>query len=1788
VPGLFFSVKNNQGESVFDIAAAHGNLESIPDSIRIWDPQCLLDKVIEWCNQEGQGLIPTELLDPDLWALPIPTGVSHRTTALHIVAERRFLHHLPLSLTGQGAMLLENSMGETPLSVVIARGDLKLNLERISPDFGWDMHAGLPGYPTYYHLLSEHRQIGLLDQIPEQSYFLKDRTGKTVLDLLFKSGEIEVAPEHVRWHQRDYREKKSKELLSAGRLDDLPRDFGWVDEMSDGMTPLHYAASEGLLHFLPVEFLSENNLTTKDRNGRNVATTAFESGNIQEIPEDLRHLAKGYAESLLLKAIEGGSLADLPSWVKSPEYLLRKCTHLVAKTYLETYLHRIAATGLLGQIPPNCIQPIHLKERDWDRNTVLHTLVTSGYADTAPALWFSEPEVLGVKNADGASVYELAAVMPMLGSVPVSIFSKEVLLTSFGNGKNLADLIEEHGNTPLLPPELRNFSKARAVTRLKECFSMDFVSAATLHSSEFSELLTLEQFQLMRLEFVREWFARHPDLSLDEEQADAVAECNSHIQVTARAGSGKTRTLVARAMFQIQHCRIPASNLLILAFNKKAVEEIRERLSKVLSEEQMPHVLTFHALAYRIVRPTEDLIFDEGETKESQVFSTTIQRIIDEELRNGPFEVKLRELMEARWNADLKRIIELGFNLPQEEFLEHRVNLPRTTMNGRRVDTEAHKHIGNALLRLGIAYSYRRGIHRYAGEAYAPDFSHYNRATEHRLLIEVLGEKGVQANAARQAFWNSDRSANAHLLQFTEADCLDPDVTLERVTRELANCGLSVSPISDDELWLVLRDDVIRDFTKAVKNFISRCQKELISPDRLDGMLPDSDPELWTSIIIGLKLIAVPNVPGLQVRFWRLCSEIYRRYQQVLTESHQTDFDQLMLDSAVMIREGRTGFKSERGSGDICQIRHFLIDEFQDFSHLFDELRKSIVAQSPAANFFCVGDDWQAINKFAGSDLRYFTGFTQTFEPSVRKLITRNYRSCRKIVGIGNQVMQGEGEPSVPNSNEEGNTWRVEVGGYGNLSEAEEIVIEELGDDALSILRIASDCTSRGESVAILSRTSSVVTPEGMHKLEKWQEKLRSFLPEKDCGLLEVSTTHGYKGKEADVVILLDPESYPFVHPDSIFNTIFGDTFHSIQDDEKRLFYVGVTRPKKTLYLLSYPSRYSDERPYKIKFLANAYPPSFDINRIQSNLLCGSRVVVRLTTRSGIYGNGGTFPIKDQLKALEFKWNEDRKIWSIFLERGSINSPFECVQYLNAQPWIRNADGIVASFAWEDQKHRFRIERGQAIPDTAAASEPEPVIIGGQWQPIDRGVAQPTLQAMPPSSSMVSASHNIPVEFNDWFFETNVAGMKYSGRMERAKHLVAGNPLKLVREPENSYDSNAIKVLTSQGEQIGYLSKQVAGYLAKTLDKMGVSHDAKVSSVWKQPIPHFFVRIEVCFRLPVGINIPSDLGRSYSVKPASIAQPKTVTDPPTAGLSQTAVTTPTPAASQMVSGSLTPAQDSELALIGDSRLRPLITELYLSGACPWPVIGYEGRDSTHHCTDSMLEVAWPDQKIGIYLPTNIVTTFAANGWVILPAAAVTLDMLRSVLSSASPSPSEPPRVEPQVDLPVVSTPQTGSCDLTDPVNLEALSQKQRADLENLLEPHLAPIIAEMYLAGCSDWPEIGYEGRDSDGRCTGSMLEVAWLDFKIGIAVPMNDFRSFSEAGWAIVPAATVTASELRNLFVARTESTTPTGAILPIQAIETKLEAFEKPSNREFTDTNIHIRNGQFYDEEPDDDLPF
>ena len=199
----------------------------------------------------------------------------------------------------------------------------------------------------------------------------------------------------------------------------------------------------------------------------------------------------------------------------------------------------------------------------------------------------------------------------------------------------------------------------------------------------------------------------------------AVAAVGGDIQIIARAGAGKTRTLVTRAIFLQKHCGVAPQELLLLAFNRSAAEAMLERLKEHLGSN-VPHVMTFHALAHALVHPEEDMLFDEPAVG-NQGLSREVQRVIDDHLRSERFRPLIRDLMLMHFRSDWERIVEGGFHLPVEELVEYRKALPRETLRGEYVKSFGEKLIANTLFENDVDYKYERNF-RWSGVNYKPDF----------------------------------------------------------------------------------------------------------------------------------------------------------------------------------------------------------------------------------------------------------------------------------------------------------------------------------------------------------------------------------------------------------------------------------------------------------------------------------------------------------------------------------------------------------------------------------------------------------------------------------------------------------------------------------------------------------------------------------------------------------------------------------------------------------------------------------------------------------------------------------------------------------------------------------------------------------------------------------------------------------------------------------------------------------------------------------------------------------
>lgn len=778
--------------------------------------------------------------------------------------------------------------------------------------------------------------------------------------------------------------------------------------------------------------------------------------------------------------------------------------------------------------------------------------------------------------------------------------------------------------------------KRAALEDLKGRFKSDYLraSAETMELGTES-LLSREDVEWVQAEVVRDWAARMALDDLDDEQIAAVASAGTDLLVAARAGSGKTRTISARALFLIQHCGVDPSEILLLAFNRAAAAEMASRIGKHV--EVGPYVMTFHALAYATTHPEEDLIFD-NELEAQFGRSSEIQEVIDEHIRSTDFAPAVRELMLAYFREDWDAIIDGGHDLGITEFIERRRMVAKESLAGEYVKSYGEKLIANTLFEHGIDYKYERNF-RWGGNNYRPDFilpwpaSGSGPKRKGGIVIEYFGLQGDpdydERSEEKRGFWGEMEEWT--LLEYTPRDVASGgrDAFTTRLLGDLGRLNVLHSRLSEEEIWELVKGRAVDSFSKAMGAFLGRCRKRDLSPDALEQEI-----ELHTPLSRGEEL------------FLFVALSVYRRYLERLKGRGLIDFDGLIWKAVKSLNGGETRFSRRGGreNGDLARLRFVMVDEFQDFSEMFFALAREVRGRSKAVEFFCVGDDWQAINGFAGSELRFFRDFEQYF-PGARRLDLRtNYRSAASIVRAGNALMAGRGKPAEALvSNRRGSV------AVARMNEFEPTAQEQgrgNGDEVtFAVLRLVRSFLDRGLSVALLSRRNSVpwyIDRKGAKfsnakGLELLLERLQSKLPDLDRDRVEVSTAHRYKGREGDAVIVLDAvqRSYPLIHPHWQFMRLHGDSPEKLEEEERRLFYVAITRARQELVLIS-------DRSQESPFL-RALAVSGALGRVEWHSLKpvapldGEWLEVRVAK---------AFEVKDQLKKLGYQWQgKGREYW---------------------------------------------------------------------------------------------------------------------------------------------------------------------------------------------------------------------------------------------------------------------------------------------------------------------------------------------------------------------------------------------------------------------------------------------------------------------------------------------------------------------------------------------------------------
>lgn len=781
---------------------------------------------------------------------------------------------------------------------------------------------------------------------------------------------------------------------------------------------------------------------------------------------------------------------------------------------------------------------------------------------------------------------------------------------------------------------------------LNDLFRNRFLTVDEIYKANFpGKLFVPEDYFDEKSDFLLHWLKENLISNVDNEQSTAIGEVSNHAQVIARAGSGKTSTIVNRSFFLQKHCDVAPGEIMLLAFNRKAANEIAERLEK-LCGTSIPHVMTFHALARAIVNPKQELIYNDS-SEENQGLDSVFGDVIKDRLSDDVFLDRVRKLMIAQFKDDWDEIIEGGYDLTPKQLYRYQKNLARETLRGGYVKSHGEKVIANFLFEHGIPYIYEK-THYIQGKACHPDFTIMPKTEKSKgVVLEYFGLAGTdpeydkQMEEKRRHWVDNDAY---EFIELTKAHFKGGEGAFEAVLKKhLENLCIECKRLTDEEIWQTIKLRTTKRFGNAMSGFVGRCRKAWILPDDLGQMIANHEPlfeaEEW---------------------FLELAVILYNDYLERLEADNQQDFDGLMQMAASMVQSGITTFCRRSNSGNLAKLRYIFVDEYQDFSELFHRLMEAVRLHNPTVKFFCVGDDWQAINGFAGSNLKFYENFDSLF-PQPRKLhISTNYRSVTSVVAVGNALMSGYGKPAVAHSSNEGIVRIVDLENFSPTV----IEIEKFKKGILTpvILRLAGKALEDNKSVVLLTRRKELFLPEGGSiSIDEYLSKLRKIIPEKWRDRITISTAHSFKGREGDVVIILDAFSgtYPLIHPNWIFARILGESIQQVDDENRRLFYVALTRAKESLFIITESGKTS---PYLEDISDHIKIPHVDWDKYPPIIGATDLVVVRIS--------GSFYELTDEFKAdgYQFRRYRNKPVREKMYQRTGFS-----VQKLYSTPWAQKA-----------------------------------------------------------------------------------------------------------------------------------------------------------------------------------------------------------------------------------------------------------------------------------------------------------------------------------------------------------------------------------------------------------------------------------------------------------------------------------------------------------------------------------
>ena len=291
--------------------------------------------------------------------------------------------------------------------------------------------------------------------------------------------------------------------------------------------------------------------------------------------------------------------------------------------------------------------------------------------------------------------------------------------------------------------------------------------------------------------------------------------------------------------------------------------------------------------------------------------------------------------------------------------------------------------------------------------------------------------------------------------------------------------------------------------------------------------------------------------------FLSIVKHVLSQYQQYLEETKSIDFSDMINLATQQVENGC----------EIYNYKYIIVDEYQDISLARFRLLKSILNRTKA-RFLCVGDDWQSIYRFAGSDIALFTKFEDYLGFTKLLKIEKTYRNSQQLIDEASHFVT-KNPNQLQKSLTSDKALRYPLVFWGidsNFSEVLNLVLKKI------IMDFGAD-----KSILLLGRTNydrKLLEGSGLFLFRREQRAEKIVYRESPQTPISFLSVHKSKGLEADNVVLLnftnDRLGFPNqIADDKVLNFVLTDGCTFPFEEERRLFYVAITRTKNRTFILT-------------------------------------------------------------------------------------------------------------------------------------------------------------------------------------------------------------------------------------------------------------------------------------------------------------------------------------------------------------------------------------------------------------------------------------------------------------------------------------------------------------------------------------------------------------------------------------------------------------------------------------------